>query len=122
MILCRPVRFSSIYIFDIMFVSIPSFHDDLQVYREQISTIQPSGRHKVRVIGYYGVGGAGKTTMCRVLCNELALEFDDKVCHIEMASNPSSPQKMSHLHEVLNKLTRTSEEVLRGLNEGEVRT
>ncbi|KAG0576588.1 hypothetical protein KC19_5G091900 [Ceratodon purpureus] len=90
-----------------------------EVYSEQISTIQPSGRHKVRVIGYYGVGGLGKTTMCKVLCNSLAFKFEDKVCHVEMAPNPSSSLKLLHLQEVLKKLTSTSEEVLCGLNEGE---
>ncbi|KAG0562058.1 hypothetical protein KC19_9G114400 [Ceratodon purpureus] len=90
-----------------------------EVYSEQISTIQPSGKHKVRVIGYYGVGGLGKTTMCKVLCNALALEFEDKVCHVEMAPNPSSSLKLLHLQEVLKKLTLTSEEVLCGLKEGE---
>ncbi|KAG0561695.1 hypothetical protein KC19_9G084600 [Ceratodon purpureus] len=90
-----------------------------EVYSEHISTIEPSGRHKVRVIGYYGVGGLGKTTMCKVLCNALALEFEDKVCHVEMAPNPSSSLKLFHLQAVLKKLTSTSEEVLCGLNEGE---
>ncbi|KAG0558565.1 hypothetical protein KC19_10G038200 [Ceratodon purpureus] len=90
-----------------------------EVYREQIGGIQTSGRYKVRVIGYYGVGGLGKTTMCKVLCNELALEFEDKVCHVEMAPNPSSSQKLLHLQEVLKKLTRSRIEVLRDLNEGE---
>ncbi|KAG0606381.1 hypothetical protein M758_9G136500 [Ceratodon purpureus] len=90
-----------------------------EVYSEQISTIQPSGRHNVCVIGYYGVGGLGKTTMCKVLCNALAFKFEDKVCHVEMAPNPSSSLKLLQLQEVLKRLTSTSEEVLCGLNEGE---
>ncbi|KAG0606693.1 hypothetical protein M758_9G160600 [Ceratodon purpureus] len=90
-----------------------------EVYSEQISTIQPSGRHKLRVIGYYGVGGLGKTTMCKVLCNSLALQFEDKVCHVEMTPNPSSSLKLLHLHEVLKKLTLTSDKVLKDLKEGE---
>ena len=94
----------------------------LQVYGEQIGGVQPSGKYNVRVIGYYGVGGVGKTTMCKVLCNALALEFEEKVCHVEMAPNPSPSQKLMHLQEVLKKLTYTSEEVLCGLKEGEVRT
>ncbi|KAG0606625.1 hypothetical protein M758_9G156100 [Ceratodon purpureus] len=90
-----------------------------EVYRKQIKGIQPSGRYKVRVIGYYGVGGLGKSTMCKLLCNELALEFEDKVCHVEMAPEPSSSQKLLHLQEVLRRLTRTREEDRCGLNEGE---
>ncbi|KAG0562037.1 hypothetical protein KC19_9G112400 [Ceratodon purpureus] len=57
--------------------------------------------------------------MCKVLCNALALEFEDKVCHVELAPNPSSSLKLLHLHEVLKKLTLTSDKVLKDLNEGQ---
>ncbi|KAG0568920.1 hypothetical protein KC19_6G051900 [Ceratodon purpureus] len=79
----------------------------VEVYSEDISTIQPSGRYKVR------------TTMCKVLCNSLAFKFEDKVCHVEMAPNPSLSLKLLHLQEVLKKLTSTNDEVLCGLNEDE---
>lgn len=56
--------------------------------------------------------------MCKTLCNEL-LEFEEKVCHIELAANQTS-EKL--LKEVLKKLTSATEEVLHDLNEGEVTT
>ena len=34
--------------------------------------------------GMYAMGGMGKTTMSRVLCNEFSSEFFGKVCHVEL--------------------------------------
>jgi hypothetical protein len=34
--------------------------------------------------GMYAMGGMGKTTMSRVLCNEFSSEFLGKVCHVEL--------------------------------------
>ena len=34
--------------------------------------------------GMYAMGGMGKTTMSRVLCNEFSSEFLAKVCHVEL--------------------------------------
>jgi tetraacyldisaccharide-1-P 4'-kinase len=89
-----------------------------QAVREKIQETIMSSKHKVCIIGYYGIGGIGKTTMCKTLCNELS-EFEGKVCHIELAANRSLVEL---LKEVLKNLTSTSEELLQQLNEGEVRT
>ena len=71
----------------------------------------------VRVMGLYGMGGTGKTTACKVLCNELCLQFGGRVCHIELGRMSI----IESFQEVLRKLTNTSHEILRELNnEGEV--
>ncbi|KAG0624136.1 hypothetical protein M758_3G226900 [Ceratodon purpureus] len=38
----------------------------------------------VRTIGLYGMGGIGKTTICKSLCNDYFAEFNGKVWHVEL--------------------------------------
>jgi len=73
---------------------------------------------KAKVVGLYGVGGIGKTTACKTLCNEFSNDFEGRVCHIELASTSSNSKEL--LQEVLIKLTRKSREVIQQLDEGEV--
>lgn len=40
----------------------------------------------MQVVGLYGMGGMGKTTACKVLCNALSGDYDDKVCHAELGN------------------------------------
>ena len=78
---------------------------------------------KVRVMGLHGVGGNGKTTMCKNLCNELDGEFDAKVHHLELPSGSEVGEfnrKVHHLQLVLNALTNTSLEFAKSLNEDQV--
>lgn len=35
------------------------------------------------VMGLYGVGGIGKTTISKAICNEKYKEYGGKACHIE---------------------------------------
>lgn len=86
---------------------------------KKIRSVQASGNNKICILGFYGIGGIGKTTMCKILCNHLASEFDNKVCHVEMATNQSFEEL---LKEVLKKFTRTTEMLLLQLKEGEVLT
>lgn len=74
-------------------------------------------RNGVRVIGLHGIGGIGKTTICKAMCNEMSKEFHGKVCHIELKSS-SEPVQL--LREVLKRLTDIRPEMLDGLNTDEV--
>jgi GTPase SAR1 family protein len=50
----------------------------------KIDGIQVSRGYGARIVGVYGVGGIGKTTSCKVLCNDYFEEFEGKVCHIDL--------------------------------------
>ena len=59
-------------------------------------------------LGLYGMGGLGKTTMCRALCTYFHEDFYGRVCHIELGSKPPlALQKM-----VLTRLLRLSDQVV----------
>jgi nitrogenase subunit NifH len=66
----------------------------------------------------YGVGGIGKTTMCKTLCNELSNEYEGQVCHVEFESKGTSSKGL--LEKVLMRLTNISLEALQRFNEGQV--
>jgi len=72
------------------------------------------------VVGIFGVGGVGKTTTCKTMCNELSSKYEGRVCHIEFPSVPLGDFK-ELFKKVLRDLTRKSIEVIQQLNEGEVR-
>lgn len=62
------------------------------------------------MVGFYGVGGIGKTTMCKTLCNELLQEFEGEVSHVELSSQIASTIKWSwgnpstSIHSKFNKI------------------
>jgi len=89
-----------------------------QVIGAKIEGVGVSRKYNVKVVGLYGVGGIGKTTTCKTLCNELSSKYEGRVCHIEFPIVPSSDSK-EFLQKVLRDLTQKSVDVIQHLNEGE---
>ena len=68
------------------------------------------------MIGLYGLGGMGKTEICKMMCNEMDGEFDGKVCHVELGNQ----NEHELVHEMLTTLTNTSAEVVQEVGKGKV--
>jgi len=71
------------------------------VIHETIKDSKISLIYGVRIVGLYGVGGIGKTTICKAMCNELSKDYRNKVAHVELGSR--SEEEL--LKEVLRQLT-----------------
>ena len=69
------------------------------------------------MVGLYGVGGIGKTTACKSLCNELFMELGGRVCHVEFGDDTTEKDRVQ---DVLKRLTGTGNEILREKNLDEV--
>ncbi|XP_073386640.1 disease resistance protein Roq1 isoform X2 [Physcomitrium patens] len=89
----------------------PYQEDSVKAYRDVVRILGKfektceSLRNGVRVVGLYGTGGIGKTTFCKVLCNELDKKFHGKVCHAELG-NPT----LELLKVVIKTLTDTAKQ------------
>jgi hypothetical protein len=68
---------------------------------------------KVQVFGMYGVGGIGKTTACKILCNDLSIDYYDKVYHAELGRL----SEMEMLREVLKMFSRMNGEILNKISD-----
>ncbi|KAG0575840.1 hypothetical protein KC19_5G034700 [Ceratodon purpureus] len=71
------------------------------------------GTHK---LGLYGMGGLGKTTMCRALCKYFHEDFYGRVCHVELGSKP--PLELQKM--VMSKLLRLGKEVVESITSTDV--
>ena len=74
--------------------------------------VQESASYGVRVVGIYGMGGFGKTTLCKALCNEYYTEFHGRVCHVELGKDNEVPL----LQDMLESPTDTKHELARDFN------
>ncbi|KAG0601993.1 hypothetical protein M758_11G152900 [Ceratodon purpureus] len=77
----------------------------------EVTLVCPS--YGVRVLGLHGTGGIGKSTICKVLCNEYYTKFQGRVCHLELREDANELQL---LQEALRRLTDTKPELLVGMN------
>ena len=63
------------------------------------------------VLGLYGVGGLGKTTLSRALCDYFHEEFLGKVCHVVL-DNAAKTQRLKRQKLVLRLLCGFERDVL----------
>ena len=84
--------------------------------RDRIDSRLGKRSNGVRKVGLYGMGGMGKTTMCKALCNELFSEFRGRVCHAELER--LSGEEL--LRDVLKRLSDARKEVTDRCNLGQV--
>lgn len=74
---------------------------------------RPENQRTAQVVGMYGTGGSGKTTVCKALCNYYQYEFHGKVCYVEFGKqNQVALQK-----KVLRELTEASEAVVKQISD-----
>ncbi|KAG0604323.1 hypothetical protein M758_10G162600 [Ceratodon purpureus] len=71
----------------------------------------------IQVMGLYGIGGIGKTTMCKAMCNEVFKRFGGRVCHVEL----NTTSEVEILGNVLRRLSTIEHEHVGGLNIDECR-
>lgn len=82
-----------------------------------MNRVELSPRYGIRLVGLYGVGGIGKSTICKALCNNLFMNFRGRVCHVELGAG----NELELVREMLRKLTDIRDEVIGGYNEGQCR-
>ncbi|KAG0561405.1 hypothetical protein KC19_9G062400 [Ceratodon purpureus] len=86
------------------------------IIQNTINAIRKDNIHGVSVLGLHGMGGIGKTSICKALCNNFFTKFHGKVCHAELERG----SKEGLLREVLKSLTITSRERLNEFNEDQL--
>jgi translation initiation factor RLI1 len=75
-----------------------------EVRKKVYKGLQPKDfKGRVQVVGMYGMGGIGKTTACKILCNDLSTDYYDKVCHVELG-NVSEMELLQKVLKVFSNL------------------
>lgn len=61
------------------------------------------------MLGVYGIGGVGKSTLCMIFADSLRSEFEGRVCHMELGTGISI---VNLQRKALKQLTRPNEDFL----------
>ena len=83
---------------------------------DKLQEVEASTEYGVRVVGVYGVGGLGKTTVCKALYNSQYAEYDGRVCLVELGG--LSPEELQK--QVLRALTQLNPELEKDLQGDQV--
>jgi len=86
------------------------------VIHERIQHSKVSPLYGIHVVGLYGVGGIGKTTICKSMCNDVSEKYCGKVAHMELGSQ--SEEEL--LKDLLRRLTSMNLEHLGAMSIDEV--
>ncbi|KAG0556584.1 hypothetical protein KC19_11G064900 [Ceratodon purpureus] len=78
---------------------------------DKLHEVEASTEYGVRVVGVYGVGGLGKTSVCKALYNSQYAEYDGRVCLVELGG--LSPEELQK--QVLRELTQLNPELEKDL-------
>ncbi|KAG0586223.1 hypothetical protein KC19_2G073400 [Ceratodon purpureus] len=70
-------------------------------------------------LGLYGMGGVGKTTLCKAMCNYSQGEFGDRVCYVELPSEQGIARKdrLARLKHALERLGGCNRSVIDSISE-----
>ncbi|KAG0562531.1 hypothetical protein KC19_9G153800 [Ceratodon purpureus] len=86
------------------------------IIQNKIHALRKDNIHGVCVIALYGMGGIGKTSICKVLCNMFSTIFHGKVCYAKLERD----NKENLLRKVLKSLSNTRYERLNDFNVDEL--
>ncbi|KAG0556582.1 hypothetical protein KC19_11G064700 [Ceratodon purpureus] len=84
-----------------------------KVIVDKLHEVEASIEYGVRVVGVYGVGGLGKTSVCKALYNSQYAEYDGRVCLVELGGLSLEELQKQVLRE-LTQLNPELEKELRG--------
>ncbi|KAG0600824.1 hypothetical protein M758_11G063300 [Ceratodon purpureus] len=83
-----------------------------KVIVDKLHEVEASTEYGVRVVGVYGVGGLGKTSVCKALYNSQYAEYDGRACLVELGG--LSPEELQK--QVLRELTQLNPELEKELH------